>query len=44
MSADPFIKLFIGLLLYLVALFVLRSLNVGRKKVRDNKKRQKKRG
>ena len=36
MSADPFLKLFIGLLLYLIVLVVIRWLNIGRKKACDN--------
>jgi hypothetical protein len=34
--ADPFLKLFIVLLLYIVVLFFIRIMNVGRKKICDN--------
>ena len=34
--ADPFLKLFIVLLLYIVVLFFIRTINFGRKKVCDN--------
>ena len=36
MSADPFIKIFITLLIYVTILFLLRILNIGRKKVIEN--------
>jgi hypothetical protein len=34
--ADPFLKLFIVLLLYIVVLFFIRTINFGRKKVCEN--------
>jgi uncharacterized protein with PIN domain len=34
--ADPFLKLFIALLLYIVVLFFIRTINFGRKKVCEN--------
>ena len=34
--ADPFLKLFIVLLLYIVVLFFIRTINLGRKKVCNN--------
>ena len=36
MSADPFLKLFVALLVYIIVLFLLRALNIGRKKISDN--------
>jgi len=34
--ADPFLKLFIALLLYMVVLFFIRTMNFGRKKICEN--------
>jgi len=36
MSADPFLKIFIALLLYLILLAIIRWLNIGRKKICDS--------
>ena len=36
MSADPFLKIFIALLLYIAVLVILRSLNVWKKKACEN--------
>ena len=36
MSADPFLKLFIGLLLYLILLVIIRWLHIGKKKTCEN--------
>lgn len=36
MSADPFIKIFIILLIYVIILLLLRGFNIGRKKVSES--------
>ena len=36
MTPDPFLKIFAALLLYVVSLFIIRWLNIGKKKVCEN--------